>query len=328
MSDQRDKFLLNPSHIAAVRLSDRPDANGFIRSDKGSLLFREASSMLREAVPVAIRVRAITSNKGLEFRWTQLGPTEIDELFAAVLRIAENSDQSSMAPVKKVEPVRELAPKPEFPANTNSEIPTVATVESAPRSLAEFRRQLSELMGSQYERPFVCDGSPFGCQIFLVGANPATEMEQPFWKFWNSSIGFDKQVWFEEYVAERMRRPLKPGRARRNKVSNTRQRLDWIVEGALPHRCLETNIFSSATETLTALTAGEKRTSVFDFLLYSLQPNVLLLHGKDAHEHIARMTMTTFQEGHIHRCIVHDRSIAVVPVSHLSRGWSRASAMS
>src|SRR5688572_10230811 len=42
VSDERDKFVLDPAHPAAARLTSRPNSRGFIRADRGSLLFRAA----------------------------------------------------------------------------------------------------------------------------------------------------------------------------------------------------------------------------------------------------------------------------------------------
>ncbi len=48
-------------------------------------------------------------------------------------------------------------------------------------TLYEFELQLSDLIGRPTDlRPFVCEGSPLSCDIFLVGFNPATTMETDF----------------------------------------------------------------------------------------------------------------------------------------------------
>jgi hypothetical protein len=44
--------------------------------------------------------------------------------------------------------------------------------------LKEFDRQLRGLLGDEQGlRPFVCQGSPLECQVFIVGLNPATCLE-------------------------------------------------------------------------------------------------------------------------------------------------------
>src|SRR5688572_31077171 len=39
-------------------------------------------------------------------------------------------------------------------------------------------------------RPFVCDGSPLKCKIFIVGTNSARLVEHPFFDFWDPLYGF------------------------------------------------------------------------------------------------------------------------------------------
>ena len=84
VSEQRDKFVLNPQHPAATGLTFRPEANGFVRADRGSLLFRNAAASLRSAVPTQLRLRAMKSAKGLEFRWTTLENADLRRLFQVI----------------------------------------------------------------------------------------------------------------------------------------------------------------------------------------------------------------------------------------------------
>jgi hypothetical protein len=175
-------------------------------------------------------------------------------------------------------------------------------------------------------RPFVCDGSPLECRVFLVGANPATEMSRPFWDFWSDTNGFDKEAWFSQYLADRANAPLKPGKKRRNPISNTRQRLGWIIEEANPVSCLETNVFSEATETLAELGANQRTTHIFEFLVRKLTPILLVPHGKDARECIESLAGIALPENEIISTNVLGHSVKVLPVSHLSRGWSQAAA--
>lgn len=88
VSAQRDKFVLNAGHPRVHRLTGRPEADGFIRADGRTLLFRDAATTLRDAVPGALRARAIASSKGLEFRWSALDNREIRELFGLLSDLA------------------------------------------------------------------------------------------------------------------------------------------------------------------------------------------------------------------------------------------------
>lgn len=159
-----------------------------------------------------------------------------------------------------------------------------------PSTLDVFERDLRELIGEPTTlRPFVCDGSPLDCEAFIVGINAATPMKADFWGFWTSGRGFDRARWFEAYCRERQERPLKPGRTRRNRVSATRTRIDCALDGAAPVRCLETNIYAFPTEAAAELTAANRSTAVFDFLLDRIQPKVILAHGEPAVTHLQGM---------------------------------------
>ena len=88
VSPQRDKLVLDVEYPRASALSDRPDADGFIRADEDSFLFRSASTDLRDLVPAALKARSMASEKGLEFRWTQIDVEDIRLLMALVRWVA------------------------------------------------------------------------------------------------------------------------------------------------------------------------------------------------------------------------------------------------
>ena len=179
-------------------------------------------------------------------------------------------------------------------------------------TLEIFQQGLATLIGTPTElRAFVCDGSPLGCEVFIVGFNPATSMSADFWQFWRPSKGFDKERWFEAYKEDRQVRPLKPGKTRRNSVSPTRRVMNWVLEGAAPYKCLETNIYSASTEQAVDLASERRITAPFDFLLASIKPRVIVAHGVDAVEHIRKLNIEA----------------KVFSVSHFSRGWSREAAL-
>jgi hypothetical protein len=160
--------------------------------------------------------------------------------------------------------------------------------------LKSFEEELTALIGNPTDlRPFVCDGSPLQCQAFLVGINPATSMSVNFWQFWRPGYGFDKQAWFEAYKIDRKSRPLKPGKKRRNAISNTRRVIELILEEAHPIRCLETNIYSAPTEQAADLASAQRVTAPFDFLLEKIKPGVIVAHGDDAAQHLRGKTLTS-----------------------------------
>lgn len=180
------------------------------------------------------------------------------------------------------------------------------------QNLVAFQQELAVLIGTPTElRPFICDGSPLECEVFIVGFNPATSMSVDFWQFWRRCEGFDKESWFEAYKKDRQVRPLKPGKTRRNSVSPSRRVMDWVLEGATPYKCLETNIYSTSTEQAVDLASERRITAPFDFLLASIKPRLIVAHGVDAVEHLRKMNIDA----------------KVVSVSHFSRGWSREAAL-
>lgn len=152
-------------------------------------------------------------------------------------------------------------------------------------SLRSFRENLEARIGrNDAIRPFVCDGSPYSCEAFLVGINPASSVA--FWPFWNDKTGFCKKAWYERYLIERAAAPLTLGRTRSQLVSSTRRRIEWIVDAASPVKILETNLFSVPTPKAADLRIEDKQTSAFEYLLSEVSPSVLLLHGKAVREYV------------------------------------------
>ena len=86
----RDNFILDRGHPIAERLvAQHPAKAGFIRSDNGGLLFRYASSQLRQSLPASLSAKAMpASRKGLEFRWGRLDRSDIAVLFGTVVGLA------------------------------------------------------------------------------------------------------------------------------------------------------------------------------------------------------------------------------------------------
>ena len=186
--------------------------------------------------------------------------------------------------------------------------------------LADFGREMVSLLGKPTDlRPFVCEGSPLECEVFIVGINPASEMSDDFWDFWSDNRGFDKYTWFERYKSERRTRPLKPGKKRRNAISNTRRVIGWVIEEASPTKCLETNIYAkpAASEPelkalLKTLSSEERNriTAAFDYLLQRIAPKLVVAHGDKTAEYLQARNI----ECNL-KC-----------VSHFSRRWSEAKA--
>jgi len=127
-------------------------------------------------------------------------------------------------------------------------------------------------------RPFVCDGSPLQCNTFLIGTNPASTVS--WHQFWDAeAVTFDKWSWFESYKSERMVKKIAQGKNNAREVSPTRKRIDLFVTEAASLRILETNVFSISTPSEKDLRLTDRRPEIFEFLLQTIKPGVMFVHG-------------------------------------------------
>lgn len=190
--------------------------------------------------------------------------------------------------------------------------------------LLEFENNLRERL-KKYEkpRPLICEGNPLDCEIFIVGINAATEMKSDFWSFWSKENGFKKAEWLESYILERKLKPLKPNKTRRNKLSNTRQRIEWIIDSIKPIKTLETNLFVKATPTADELKSEDRESSVFEYLLESIKPKILFLHGNEVIEYFEKLYGIKIVKGKIEMFDILGTKTNLLAMNHLSRGWSK-----
>lgn len=101
--------------------------------------------------------------------------------------------------------------------------------------MIDFEINLAEIIGRpSLQRPFVCDGAPSTCSVWIVGYNAATSGGD-WWRFWTSGEGFDLGSWRKDYDAERAARGKGP--------SATRRRIDRL--SAKVPDVLETNIYAT-----------------------------------------------------------------------------------
>lgn len=135
--------------------------------------------------------------------------------------------------------------------------------------LKEFTKHLTDA------RPFLCEGSPFGCDIFLVGINPATSTN--FWNHWSTESGCDKEKWIKEYLS------LHGG-----KLKPTRKKIELFFETTSPLRVLETNIFASPSSRESALDSKLRDTHLFGYLLQTIKPKLILAHGGSVIQHLSK----------------------------------------
>lgn len=142
-------------------------------------------------------------------------------------------------------------------------------------NLDEFEKQLAAVIGQPTDlRPFVCEGSPLECEIFIVGYNPATKMDGDWWRFWKQGYGYKKSVWFDEYISQR------------GDVSKTRSKIQEIVSSLPDARVLEANIDARPSQRKSAY--PRPVTKPFDYVLSVCNPKVVIAHGTDAVAHLQR----------------------------------------
>lgn len=176
-------------------------------------------------------------------------------------------------------------------------------------ALAAFEHELRAVAGDAV-RPFLCDGSPFGCDVFLVGINPATTVG--LWDHWSIDRGCDKAGWLSEYDKVEGRR------------RSTRRMIERLRDALKPIRALETNVFHHNSRCAAELAKEDKRTEVFEFLLAKLTPRVLFVHGKLAIEHLKTLTGTQLVIGEFVPVRYLGNAFDAIADRHLSRGWSYA----
>lgn len=153
---------------------------------------------------------------------------------------------------------------------------------------SKFKTELQKLIEKDPTlRPFVCDGYPLECDIFIVGINPATSSETKFFDYWNGDM-FDKAKWVEQYKKERKANG-------KRELSPTRKKIEFLVNDVFHEfKCLETNAYSFATKDVKALTKENKNTDILSFLLRSIKPKALFIHGSDPTEFIKKELNISF----------------------------------
>jgi len=128
------------------------------------------------------------------------------------------------------------------------------------------------------------------------------------------------------YKVERQQKPLALGKTRRHTLSNTRRVIEWIVEAAKPAKCLETNLYARATAQSADLQATDRDAKIFEYLLSAIRPKVVLVHGRDAAQHVEAMCGVHLEINTSAAIPLESAIVHVTAVPHLSRGWSKTRA--
>lgn len=166
-------------------------------------------------------------------------------------------------------------------------------------ALFSFRERLQSLIQQPDLRPFVCDGSPLACRAFIVGFNPATAMDQPFWSYWSDDTGFDRPRFMGDYLEKRGLTQLKGVRAR----------IERIVVQLPRGLALKTNICSRATKTAAELHRGDRTTEIFRFLLDTIKPVVVYAHSNDPITYLEQLSGTRRFDAGVPVSATHDGHI-------------------
>lgn len=131
-------------------------------------------------------------------------------------------------------------------------------------------------------RPFICSGKPTECDIFVLGTNPASTVSWA--SFWNAENEiFDKTGWIPAYEEERVAEKRAQGRSRVSRQSLTRRRIEILINTlGQNHHVLETNVFSISTRSEKNLMPADRVSEIFEFLLQTIKPKALFVHGSTA----------------------------------------------
>ncbi|MFU8863875.1 MAG: hypothetical protein ACNA7O_08160 [Rhodobacterales bacterium] len=144
--------------------------------------------------------------------------------------------------------------------------------------MTSFETRLARIIGKpSTQRPFVCQGGPSACSVWIVGYNAATSGSD-WWRFWSSDSGFDLSSWRKDYDAQRA--------ASGKGSSATRRRIDRF-KASVPD-LLETNIF--ATPSTKMANMPKSNTEAFDLLLATFSPRVIVAHGVPSAQYLADWT--------------------------------------
>lgn len=168
---------------------------------------------------------------------------------------------------------------------------------------AEIRRLTGECPVS---RPFLCDGSPLGCDVALVGINPATDT--PFWPYWSAPSGFDRAGWIGDY------RCRHAGRR-----TPTRDRIELLVNAIKPFRLLELNLFQYPSRSERELERSRRDARLFEYLLQATLPRLLIAHGLSTKQHLEKLLNCKLAYDQIMQCSFNGATIYVLQLpKHLA----------
>lgn len=141
-------------------------------------------------------------------------------------------------------------------------------------NLNQFDKKLRELVPPN-SRPFLCEGSPLECDLFVVGNNPGTET--PFWEYWKLPYGCRKSLWLKDFW-KRHAGEQKP----------VRRYMEVIFSELSGVNYLETNAYAPWSKWTSDLGKHQLSTEVFEFLLETIQPKLVFAFAAHAKKYLRK----------------------------------------
>lgn len=177
----------------------------------------------------------------------------------------------------------------------------------------EISQRLGELLRDDIvSRPFLCRGSPAGCEVVLIGINPATAT--PFKDFWSDESGCDKEAWLRKYLEIE------------GSYSPTRKRIEFIVDGLAPEvRALELNLYPYSSPREAKLPKELRDRRVFDYVLTLADPKLMFAFGVSPTKELASVLGCDLPFRRYTRVSYQGKTFEVYVDNHLSYQWSDAS---
>ena len=137
--------------------------------------------------------------------------------------------------------------------------------------LLRFKERLQKIVPNPPSWLFMCDGSPFCSELFLIGTNPARNTGFPFWKsYWDDTVGQNRNRLLPDL------KQLEGGfSSTRKKIEKFRKRIKKNV--------LEANVYSRDTPGRAGLTVDDAHEeAMFEVLFEAIKPPLVVAHGEDA----------------------------------------------
>jgi len=144
-------------------------------------------------------------------------------------------------------------------------------------TLEDIDKKINELPEHQEARPFLCEGSPIDCKIFLIGLNPATPIS--FWPYWSVEHGCNKKEWLDQTLLH-YNYCLPP----------TRKRIEMLFDILSPYRCLETNIYYMRSKELQLLPKKYRDPQLCYYLIKKIAPKFIFVNGEEAIKHLENLS--------------------------------------